>query len=207
MPSKNITFTGDWDKISGKAIASAFTGKLKANVQKATRLNAMLARKAIRRKIQSKMPPPNAPLTAAIKGSTKPLVDKGQLFQAITFQVLTPFTAEVGVRKGDAYANIAVAIHEGATIPVTPAMRGLFAALANASDGKSVKLTGRAQQLFKRFQGWKALKSSTTQIVIPPRRFVQAAIEDKALKTKIYGNWQQALAASITGKPPVFKAS
>ena len=54
MAMKPVTFTGDWDKISGKAIAGAFTGKLNINLRRATTLNAMLVKKAIRRKIQGR---------------------------------------------------------------------------------------------------------------------------------------------------------
>ena len=207
MAMKPVTFTGDWDKISGKAIAGAFTGKLNINLRRATTLNAMLVKKAIRRKIQGRIPPANSALTQAIKGSSKPLVDKGQLFQSITHRVISPFTAEVGIAKGNAYANIGAAVHEGAVIPVTPQMRGLFAVLANASRGNSSGLTGRAAQLFARNKDWKGLKKSTTSIKIPSRPFVKLAMADIALRNKLYANWQQALGGAITGKPPKFKVS
>ena len=153
------------------------------------------------------MKPGNAPLTIAVKGSSKPGVDKGELFKAITYKVLSPYTAEVGVLKGDKTVNIAIAFHEGATIPVTPAMRGLFAALASASQGKATNLGPRAQELFGRYKGWKGLRASTTHIKIPGRPFIRKALEDPANKARVYQNWHQALlaAASMSGKKPYLK--
>ena len=207
MAKTIITFTKSWDRVKAYAVAGKFSVELKKNLAKATKLNAMYLRKHIRKQLRSGMKPPNAPLTVAVKGSSKPGIDKGELFKAITYKVLTPYTAEVGVLKGDKNANIAIAFHEGATIPVTPAMRGLFAALASASQGKATHLGPRAQELFGRYKSWKPLLPSTTHIKIPGRPFIKQALEDPLAKMKIYGNWHQALlaAASMTGKPPYLK--
>ena len=208
MSVKGVTFTKTWDKISGKVIASSFTPALKQNMNKAMKLNGMIIRKAIRRQIQAGVPPKNAELTAAIKGSDKALVDDGQLYKAITSKVISPFTVEVGVVKGDAYANIAAALHEGTTLKVTPAMRGLFLALASASRGGKPPEGKRAQRLFSKYQDWKPLKPSTTHIKIPGRPFMNRALNDTTLREKIYKNVTQALAASVSmgTKPPKFTA-
>ena len=200
MASKTLSFTKGWTKLSASVIAGSFTPTLKANMLKASRVNGMIVRKAIRKTIKKGVEPANSPLTSAIKGSSKPLVDKGQLFQAITSKVLTPYTVEVGVAKMNPTANIAVALHEGTTITVTARMRGLFALLASASQGSPVSLDGRAAQLFARYKGWKALKASTTHITIPGRPFLRPVLADAILRAKVMKNWQQALAASIEGK-------
>jgi hypothetical protein len=209
MAKKAVTFTKSWEDMSAKVIAGKFDPVLKKHFRRATIHNALLVRKAIRGNIKKGGHTANRPLTVAIKGSDKPLVDKGQLFGAITSKLISDFTAEVGVKMGDPTANIAVTLHEGTTIKVTPAMRGLFMLLARASQGKAVSLSGRAEQLFSRYKDWKPLRPGTTAIVIRPRPFMREAIEDPMVTGLVYDNWQEALNAAAkeaaTGKPATLK--
>lgn len=180
--------------------AKKFDKNAKALLRKASVLNGKLAEKRIRQALASGDFAPNAALTIAIKGSTKPLVDQGQLFQFITSKVVRDTTVFVGILRTDEHYNIAVALHEGVTIRVTPAMRGLFFILWQASTGKfdPSKLTGRAAELFERMpDGWRPLKDSTRSIVIPPRPFITRALAAADFKEKIKGNWRMALREAI----------
>ncbi len=66
---------------------------------------------------------PNSPATIMLKGSSKPLIDKGDLLGSVTYEVLDNGNGVfIGVKSGKE-ANIA-AVHEfGCTIGVTPKMR------------------------------------------------------------------------------------
>lgn len=78
---------------------------------------------------------PNSPLTVLVKGSSRPLVDHGDLRQGITTAVETEGDRVVGAvgtlkrrtrgRGGRfrSFSNVAAALHEGFTIRVTPAVR------------------------------------------------------------------------------------
>lgn len=72
--------------------ARAFTLRVLDGRMKARQAVALLAQSLVakvRRKITSGegVPPPNAPSTIAAKGSSRPLVDTGQLVHAITYQI------------------------------------------------------------------------------------------------------------------------
>lgn len=204
-----VTLTGPWSKLSSMLSPSVASGRIAREMRNATRSNGAIARKAIRKHIQSGLSPANEPLTIMIKGSTKPgVTGRGELFKAITSVVIDPYTAEVGVKKGDPEANTAIVVHEGARIKVTPKMRAMFGYLADVSDGgrPASALSGRAAELYRmRPGGWKALKQSTTHIRIPGRPFIEQALDDETLRRKLAHNWLSAWAAGLAGKR--FKAA
>ena len=179
-----------------------FEGKLKAYLRQASKYNGLLAVKRVRENIQGGKGgfERNATLTSAIKGSTVPLVDKGtSLFQAINFELVGDSAVFVGVKKRDRFYDVAAALHEGATSRVTPGMRALFDLLWKASINPSVasRLTGRAADLFERFQDWKPLKASTKVIVIPARPFMQMLFDDKSFEKEVRENWRKAVDAAL----------
>jgi hypothetical protein len=189
-----IRFTG----VKGleKALNPKHLNKLlKQNMRKATRLNGKLGEAAQRKEIQQGVPPRNAPLTQAIKGGDKPLVHTSALFASITSRIIKDTVVFVGVLRTNARYNIAVAVHEGATISVTPKMRGLFFALWQASSGAMDpnKLSPRAKELFEATQDWKPLSSSTTAIIIPPREWVKRSFERPEVQAMAKANWEMAL--------------
>lgn len=182
--------------------ANAFSRRLKNNVRRATALNALAAAKKMREVIQSGNFKANAPLTVALKGSSKPLVAGGDLFQSITVQQINEDEQFVGVLRTEGDFNLVAILHQGATIPVTPAMRWMFLLLAKASEGlmDPSKLEGRASELFAQFQGWKPLAASTTTIVIPERPFVRIAFEAPDLIALCKANWAAACQAALNPK-------
>lgn len=126
----------------------------------------------------------NADLTTAIKGGGRPLRDTGK---NLTRAIKTRRDGDkvfVGVPHNSPFYEKARAIHDGATLKVTPKMREMFILLWLASNGEisEDQLTGRAAELYKRKStGWFPLKSSTRIIKIPARRFLDAAFgSDKA---------------------------
>jgi len=181
--------------------APGFDKVSRKNLRLATTLNGKIGEAIVRKTLQGggKLKR-NAKLTQAIKKDKKPLVDSGLLFQSITSQVEDDFTVFVGVlRTSDKY-NIAIVVHEGVTIAVTPEMRGMFFALWRASSGEldPGKLTGRAAILFERMQtGWKPLAADTKAIVIPERPFFKVAFANTQMIKKVRDNWKKALEASF----------
>lgn len=184
-----------------KALDSKLFGQvLRKHIHHATRVNGKLLEAAIRKGIQKGVPPPNAKLTTQLKGSTKTLVDDGDLFKAITSTTTHWNRGFVGVMKTDASYDIAQAVHDGVEIPVTEPMRRLFYALwlvsVGSKDGNS--LTGRAAEMWEAMPGgWKRLSPSTTAITIPPRPFIKNVFEDKAVQAQVQKNWATSIERAI----------
>lgn len=183
--------------------ANSFARRLQKNIRRATGLNALAAAKKMRETIQSGTLKANAPLTVALKHSSKPLVEGGDLFQSITVQEINEDEQFVGVLRTEGDFNLVKILHEGVSIPVTPAMRWMFLLLSKASQGlmDPSKLEGRAAELFGKFQDWKPLAASTTTIVIPERPFVRIAFEAPDLIKLCQANWAAACQAAMNPKP------
>lgn len=205
-----IRMTGDWRGLRFALSAARLDEDMQTALTKATTLNAMILRREIRENVKSgKYAPggrvPNAALTAFIKGSTKPLVDTGQLFQAITSTIFGYGRAEIGVARTSPTANVAAVVHDGAVIRVTGKMRRMFRALADVSSGRKdpSTLRGRAAALYaRRRKGWKPLKQSTTVIRIPPRPYIREVMESAAVQRRINENWLAAGAAAVANVAP-----
>lgn len=207
---KAIVFDKGWVRYKRALSPASYTPLLKRYVGRATERNGKLGEREVRREIRKGVPPTNAPLTASLKGGRKPLVGtKGtDLFNAITSRAESWHTVLVGVRRmtthGGSY-NVAEIVHEGAEIPVTPAMRSMFQLLFWASRqyhaGRpvTVHLEGRALELWmmsksKRFY---PLKPTTVAIVIPRRPFIEYAFRERSLRDGAEKNWTEAINQAI----------
>lgn len=201
MPATAFKMDAGWKKWEHAMTPRVFSAKLAHNMRRATALNGKMAEGVIRSEIRSGGFAANAQLTIMIKSSSKPLVDQGTgLFQAITSVVMDNTTVFVGVLQTNGEYNIALALHEGASINVTPRMRGMFFWLWQASSGKinPNELEGRAAVLWERSPGgWAPLKDSTTRLIILPRPFIQKAFANRAMRLKAKENWQKALQATM----------
>lgn len=178
--------------------ARGFDEDARAEIRKATALNGKVLEAAQRRIIQEgtnlQSWKKNAALTQMIKKSSKPLVDHGGLFQAITSKVIDDFTVFAGVLRTDAHYDIAKLVHEGKKIKITPRMRNMFYMLHKASVGQldPAKLTGRAAELWARAPGgWLPIAKRTRLIVIPPRRWINIGIRRSVAQCR--KNWKDAL--------------
>lgn len=221
-----IKFGKGWRDLSAALKPGAFTKRLRDEVAKATALNGMLVAREMREAIKAGVDPANAALTVAIKGSDKPLVDKAALWKAITSKNLTWQTGFAGLLRGrrgtdGELINIGAVLHEGTTMRVTEAMRGLFLALANASQtGDPSHLTGRALMLWERTKAnkappgrdksgrftkgesvpgfWKPLSPGTTAITIKARPWIEIAMKTPGLRAKLKRNWEAAVQRAIS---------
>lgn len=214
-----MKLTGPWQQLS--RLLKEGPRNVEREIARATKFNALLVQKAIRENIRSGDHEENSSLTVLFKKSTKPLVDSGELFKAITNVMINSKRAEVGVLKTSATVNYAFSVHQGAIIPVTDDMRNMFYALArySAGDLDFNKLGARAQQLAKkldkkskrrrdrssgRFVSQKAdfapLKLSTTKIRIPARPFIREVVEDSEIQRRVMENWSRAVAYALSGR-------
>lgn len=117
---------------------------------------------------------PNSLLTVQRKGSSSPLIDKGDLVGSVTYQVIDANNVFVGVKKGKE-VNIA-AVHEfGCTIGVTPKMRA-----------------------YLHHQGVH-LRASTQYINIPPRPFLRPVLLGSEFKAKVAEIYIKAIERMFSG--------
>lgn len=203
------TPTAGWGRFRAILRGAQFTAALEKNIGMATRFNALQVQKAIRQNIKHAASTPNAALTILIKGSSKPLVDHGDLFQAISHQIITPYSAFVGVLKkenDEHVTDLIKTLHDGGTIPVTPAMRGLFFYLWKLTTGALTrdKVTeGRLTEIYDRIEGTGKiiypLKDTTTAIHIRPRPFMKEVFDDKEIAKYCKINWTKAIDSAIKG--------
>jgi len=167
---------GDWDKLNGLLDPA----RMKAKLDVAAKKVGVHGASAVKRGIVSGAPggekfAPLSPVTIAHKGSSKPLIDKGDLVGSVTYATPDTNTVFIGVRKsakgkdGVGLANVA-AVHEfGCTVPVTPKMRA-----------------------YLHHEGIH-LKASTQYINIPPRPFLRPTLKDPKFREKVAEIYKAAI--------------
>ena len=177
--SATIKLTGEWASL--KALLDPRRTRREVD-QEAIKALAKVAKKIAKSALERGGLDANAQLTQILKGRDDPAKDTGEMLAAIRVIVLPQFRGVwVGIPKGHRKARLAELVHDGATIEVTEAMRGMFRMLWMASEGKldPQKLTGRAAALWKVKQtGWLPLKPETEHIVIVERPFMSLAFQD-----------------------------
>ena len=166
--------TGDWSKIED--VFNPF--RIKSELKKATGKAGIYGASEIRRGIRSGAPGgekfvPLSGYTTARKGSTKPLIDKGDLIGSVSYKVVDDDNVFIGVKKGSEVSIAAV--HEfGCTIQVTPKMRAYF-----------------------HYNGLH-LKATTQFINIPPRPFLRPILQSEKFQNKISEIYLEALRGAFS---------
>jgi hypothetical protein len=200
-----ITLTGEWRKLRAILNPGKFRRRLETEVGKATTKNALLVRRAIREAIRSNIRPDKSPLSVALaRGGTKTLIGRtSALWRSVTHLRVSWNRGFAGVlrrgkrKRGVDLFNLAVTLHEGASIKVTDRMRGLFAALfwARMKGDPSILKSKRARELWRAAPGfeWRRLSPSTRAIRIPGRPFVKKALRDRRLRQEVEKNWNDAV--------------
>jgi len=147
---------GDWGKLKG--IMKGYDKRVMKNCTVALMRAGLKLESLIKgRIIEGKGMSPLHGFTVEEKGSSKPLIDEGDLLGSVGLRVLAKDAVFVGVhRKAEDGTDIA-AIHEredGTRVPVTPKMRA-----------------------FLHSRGFH-LRPETTELFIPGRPFVKPAYRD-----------------------------
>lgn len=171
---------------------SSAQARMRKHVQAATQKNALLGASAVTQAIYRGSFRANSPLTVALKGSSRPLVDTGSLAGSVSGKSVSwneaiirairnrKRTSKERGRKRQAATNIAVLLYQGATVRVTDAMRRLFFALSR-EDPRI-----------------KPLKKGTQVIVVPPRRYMDAALTS-SMEAQYKRNWEAAVRMVMLG--------
>lgn len=148
-----IELIGDWSKF----IKAMSVDKLEQRLDRQLLVaNKRIGRQFVgnaKRRIRAGRYAPNSPITTIIKGSSKPLVDRGDLIQSITFKA-SPRLLLVGIiraKSGDEKVNIGRTLHEGATIDVGKNPKQRAAVWAKVREAVSatrlLALTGKRREL------------------------------------------------------------
>ena len=173
----------NWRRFQNMLDPRNFQSKLNRVISLATRRAAQYVVGEIRASIQRNEYEPLSGLAIVSKAKTSslPLVDAGSLWLSITDKAINPFTAFVGVlrqakgKRGKNMYNIAMVLHEGAVIQVTPKMRAYFWYRHNEDPR------------------WLPLNPTTTAIFIPPRPFIRQVVEKPHVKQKVWAEWRKGM--------------
>jgi len=168
---------GDWKKF--ERVLARFETNLKSNCTVAlTRAGIEMEGLIKGRILSGKGMAPLHPLTIALKGSSKPLIDDADLLNSVGCRYVTSDTVFVGVHRKAADGTDIAALHErekGTQVRVTPRMRAFL-------HSKGLHL-----------------KASTQALFIPGRPFVKPAYKDfegKGIAKKLFG---QAIENTLIG--------
>lgn len=181
MAREGLSFklSGDWDK--WRQWVNAFDGNLSKASERAVKKSLQFALKEIDGRIRGGKYDKLAALTRLDRRqqgfSSTPLLRTGGLIRSINTEVLDSFTGSVGLLKSSkGGANLGELLHDGATIPITQAMRRAFA---------------------RKFGKLKARSTGKTVIRIPPRRFIQNVFEDSSFSRDIEAIFRKELADQL----------
>lgn len=124
MPADLATLklTGAWSSYLKVLDPVEFQHRLEHEVRRANQRIGIQFQARARRAIRDGKYHPNSPITVILKGSSKPLVNKGDLVQQISYDQPTWNEVRVGLIKqktGAKPINLGHILHEGATIDVT----------------------------------------------------------------------------------------
>ncbi len=193
--------TLDWPKFEkriGRAVAVAH-GRIGREFQGTAR-----------RAIRSGDYAPNSPMTVILKGSSKPLVHRGDLVQSITYDQPDPFQLRLGIMRSgatDKEINVALVLHEGATIDVAKHPKVRMAVWAKIKDAM-----GQYQRSDKRYKKARAIKGAAALLgtgakggskdvwVIPARPFLIAAVDNPVFERFIADQYIAAVEAAFNRK-------
>ena len=192
-----IQKVGDWRKLEKLLTVPELNRRITIAGTIATKRAGLLVVRNIRNKIRQTTSPPNAPWTIQRKGSSKPLQDRGDLWQSVTFIPLAPLMGWVGVPAGksnrDSGASLALIakVLEGGEIGAIPkdtiivprTARSLFIPLR-----RGVKPGDPDLQYNVDFALAKVVR-------IRPRPFIGPAVEES--KEAVYVIYQQAVDAAL----------
>lgn len=176
---------------------AVFNAELRKQYSVAGRTAGLKLAAIMRQKIQGGIPPPNAQMTIDIKGSSKPLVDSGRLFKAITSESggsVKDFNIRVGVKRSHKLANVAAIVHDGRKQTVTRRQQVLFRALYFASIGRKITVrSARGRALLSEAKGVITPIKEGETLVIPPRPFAAETLNDPRARQIVEAEFRNAL--------------
>ena len=181
-----------WDKFAAATDPWKFKMAMDVKFRGATIENSKDVKHEIRRRIDGQEFAKNAHLTILLKGSSKPLVGGttgyggsdvgGTMLKSLDYNLLGHYTAVIGVKRNRAGHNVALIVHQGAVLKMTPKRHKWLEVNIGKALGKP-----------KSGVGWNA-------IVIPSRPFIIKAMQDPALQKRLIDRWARAGAEALKVK-------
>lgn len=139
----------------------------------------------------------NSPLTEIIKGSTKPLVHKGDLWQAVAFELTREGGVRIGVFRMAGEHNLAVLLHEGFSYVPTARQRAKVWALVAEALGKSrAGASGAATRRAARSIATGGRKAGGLWVV-PARPFIAEPLGQPGFASEVRLTYEKAIAQAI----------
>ena len=170
--------TGNWRKL--RDVMRGFDSRLQKNCKVALMRAGVQLEGIIRdRIITGRDMKPLHPFTVEQKGSSKPLIDDGDLLGSVGFRFVRKNAVFVGAHRRTADGIDLAALHEreeGTRIKVTPKMRAYL----------------HARGLH--------LKRTTTEIFIPGRPYIKPAFRDFKAKGHMRGLFGKAVTKTLKGE-------
>jgi len=226
MAQGAIKLSDDWRRFLDTMDPKAFKARMaKGSAMAGARVGQHFQREA-RKRIRGQDYAPNSPVTVILKGSSTPLVDRGDLFQGLTYDQPDPYTVRLGVMRravGDKGINVALILHEGATVDVRrhPQVRAkVFAMMRDSlSAERLAALNPKSRRSVKRAAGVMGLAAPQRRAmfarmgrggarggtgssvwIIPARPFIARPIEDPAFGAFVVNAYGQAVRAAMGGR-------
>lgn len=151
--SSATRLSAEWNDLLRTLEPNSFKRRLAHNLERAGHRVGREFVRIARGMIRSAEYAPNSPITIMLKGSSKPLVDKGDLFQGIGYELDGPYNIRMGLLKrrvGQQVVNVGLVLHEGATIDVSahPQVRRKVWAMVRKAAGaeRLAKLNPRSRK-------------------------------------------------------------
>jgi hypothetical protein len=211
-----ISLIGEWRKATRRL--AQLEQLSRRNADKAVRRNASNLRDNMKEAIvDGKNLAPNAPLTMQVKGSSKPLVDHGDLLNSIDYMQIAPAVYWTGIpafkktKDGIGIADIATVHVFGATIK--PKRGRALALPATREAARLARKYGSVRAIPGLFRphGTKVLARKSNnefgfdimfilmeQVIIPPRDFMMPTYN--ALVPTMINRNREAAAATLRGQ-------
>jgi hypothetical protein len=171
-----------WDNFRSMMGSPDFRRMFERKIKTANKMLAQIGAARLSQEIKSGRFKANSTFTTMLKGSSRPLIDHGDLFGSVKGTMgPSPYQFLVGVKRiTNSGYNLAHMLETGFTIKVTEKMRRWFWAQA------------------KEHSGLKGLKSSTTHIYVPPRPYMDRAfLEYQGFPRIVLSRWKGALDATF----------
>jgi len=201
--SGSVRLFGRWNELVSALDPVKFEARLNRELLAANRRIGRDFQKTARKMIRQGKYVENSPITVILKGSSKPLVRDGDLFQSITYQVVSPKLVRVGVLKqkvGADAVNIARILHEGAILNATPKAKTKVWSMVAEALGRAGKLSGRSRKSVLRSAAALGGGRPTAAWVIPARPFLLAPLRDKRFQRAVFNHWKHAARRAFFGR-------
>ena len=191
-----IQITGDVNAFLKFLTAGSTLPILEREIRRGTIKASLFLITRVKESIKARRYTRNSPLTLALTRGDIPLLKEKNLFDALGFELKNSFESEVGVMKGRKSTGgvasppydmqkVALLLHEGYTIDVTPEVRAAIFHALRERGGKRAKSALRAMD---QNEG-----RGKTKFRVKPRKFLSSVFKNPSNQEKVKRIWRDSL--------------